>query len=105
MTTTQEFIASYWTLAGNVVPLGPPDQEASPQIAAPERPCAKDMRNRFPRLALFQADLKHLERHLIRRLAGLRFGRAFADPVRPVVKSANVACRISHASCAQPVNP
>lgn len=25
-----EFIATYWTLAGNVVPLGPPDQEASP---------------------------------------------------------------------------
>lgn len=25
-----EFIASYWTLAGNVVPLGPPAQEASP---------------------------------------------------------------------------
>ena len=24
-----EFIASYWTLAGNVVPLGPPQQEAS----------------------------------------------------------------------------
>ena len=30
MTTTPEFIASYWTLAGNVVPLGPPEQEASP---------------------------------------------------------------------------
>ena len=25
----QEFIASYWTLAGNVVPLGKPEQEAS----------------------------------------------------------------------------
>ena len=30
MTTTPEFISTYWTLAGNVVPLGPPDQEASP---------------------------------------------------------------------------
>jgi len=28
--TTPEFIASYWTLAGNVVPLGPSEQEASP---------------------------------------------------------------------------
>jgi sugar phosphate isomerase/epimerase len=27
--STPEFIASYWTLAGNVVPLGPPEQEAS----------------------------------------------------------------------------
>ena len=25
-----EFVATYWTLAGNVVPLGPPEQEASP---------------------------------------------------------------------------
>ena len=30
MMTTPEFIASYWTLAGAVVPLGPPEQEASP---------------------------------------------------------------------------
>ena len=30
MTTPPEFIATYWTLAGNVVPLGPPEQEASP---------------------------------------------------------------------------
>ena len=30
MTTKPEFIATYWTLAGNVAPLGPPDQEASP---------------------------------------------------------------------------
>ncbi len=27
--SSPEFIASYWTLAGDVVPLGPPDQEAS----------------------------------------------------------------------------
>ena len=27
--STPEFIASYWTLAGDVVPLGPPEQEAS----------------------------------------------------------------------------
>ena len=29
-TGSTDYIASYWTLAGNVVPLGPPDQEASP---------------------------------------------------------------------------
>ena len=30
MTPKLEFIASYWTLAGNAVPLGPPKLEASP---------------------------------------------------------------------------
>ncbi len=56
-----EFIASYWTLAGNVVPLGPPAQEAS----------AHDLRERlkvaakaeYSGIGLMHSDLMNIRRN------------------------------------------
>ncbi len=40
--STTAYVASYWTLAGNVVPLGPPDEEASPHDLAERLQVAAD---------------------------------------------------------------
>lgn len=57
-----EFIATYWTLAGNVVPLGPPEQEASPHDFAARVNTAAELG--YAGLGLIHSDLVRVRSHL-----------------------------------------
>lgn len=57
-----EFIATYWTLAGNVVPLGPPAQEASPHDFAARVAVAASLGYRG--LGLIHSDLMRVRDRL-----------------------------------------
>ena len=62
MKSAPEFIASYWTLAGNVVPLGPPEQEASPHELVDRLRTAAELG--YVGIGLMHSDLcKILRRH------------------------------------------
>lgn len=61
VTDSPDLIASYWTIAGDVEPLGPPEREASPfdfraRVAAAARAG-------FCGLGLMESDLRNVRRH------------------------------------------
>lgn len=65
-----EFIATYWTLAGDVVPLGPPEQEASPHDFR-ER-VATAARLGYAGVGLMHSDLMRVrQRYGWREIAGI----------------------------------
>lgn len=65
-----DFVATYWTLAGDVVPLGPPEQEASPHDFAARVAVAAELGYRG--LGLMHSDLLRVHaRHGYRRMRDL----------------------------------
>ena len=60
-TTSPDLIATYWTIAGNVEPLGPPEREASPFDFRVRVEAAA--RAGFCGLGLMESDLRKVRRH------------------------------------------
>lgn len=56
-----EFVATYWTLAGDVVPLGSPEQEASPHDFRQRVAVAAELG--YTGLGLMRSDLANIRRH------------------------------------------